>query len=491
MNAAPDGDPTATNERPWPPRLVVATGALLTLGAALVRAVARPGRPMWGDEAFTLALVRYPAAEVLEFLTHREVNGGLYTLLLAGLLTLTDALGLEPLTAARGLSALCGVIAVPALYLLGRRLAGDRVGALAALLLAVNQFHVSYSLEGRGYTLAVLLVILSSSALVALLDEPRWGRALGFGLLAGLATWAHLFAALALAGQGLAALLHPRLRHARCAPLGGLTLGVGLSLGVMARGAWGDAGQVIWVDPLDWTQVVNLLVKLGGRVWLLLVFWSLGLGVALLGLRAGGRRAFPLALAGALGLAPVLLALLVSTVKPLLVPRYLLVALPGVLLLAGLGLASLRRRVPVLVAALLLTGLSLREVAGETYGDPPWQPIDRVAARLLELARPGDALVVSHPALALSLERELSRLGRGPGPERISPVAGDLLDLHGERRAPLGERARGHAGVLFLLFAEQPQSEQLRAALAEAGAVTADEPFDGVRLLRLERRQRR
>jgi hypothetical protein len=160
-----------------------------------------------------------------------------------------------------------------------------------------------------------------------------------------------------------------------------------------------------------------------------------------------------------------------------------------VLLLAALGLASLRRRLLVLGAALLLIGLSLREVARETWGDPPWQPIDRVAARLLELSRPGDALVVSHPALAVSLERELSRLGRGPGPERISPVAGDLLDLHGERRAPLGERARGHAGVIFLLFAEQPQSAQLRAALeAEGGAVTADEPFDGVRLLRVERR---
>jgi hypothetical protein len=186
---------------------------------------------------------------------------------------------------------------------------------------------------------------------------------------------------------------------------------------------------------------------------------------------------------------PVLLAVLVSTVKPMLVPRYLLVALPGVLLLAALGVASLRRRALVVGVALLLAGLALREVELDRLGDPLWQPIDRVAARLVELARPGDALVVSHPALALSLDRELQRLGRGPGPERISPAADDLLDLHSERRPPIGERVRGHAGVIFVLFAEQPQSERLRQALVAGGAwVTADEDFAGVRLLRLERR---
>jgi hypothetical protein len=98
-------------------------------------------------------------------------------------------------------------------------------------------------------------------------------------------------------------------------------------------------------------------------------------------------------------------------------------------------------------------------------------------------------LVVSHPAMALSLDRELRRLGQGPGPERVSPLADDLLDLHFERRPPLAERVRGRPGVLFLLFAEQPQSERLREALAaEGAAVTAEEEYAGVRLLRLERR---
>jgi mannosyltransferase len=466
----------------------VACAALLTLGAALVRWLARPGRPMWGDEAFTLALVRYPANEIREFLTHREINGGSYTLLLKGLLTLTDALGVEQLAAARGLSALLGVASVPAFYLLARRLAGERAALLAGLLLAVNLFHVGYSLEARAYTLAVLLVILSSSVLISLLDEPRWSLALLFGLLAGLATWAHLFAALVLAGQGLAALTHPRLGSSRAAPLGGLAFGGALSLAVMARGAWGDGGQVVWVGALGWDQLTLLLWRLGGGVRLLLAPVAMGLGAALLAMRRGGRERFLSALTVALLLVPLLITVLVSTVKPMLVPRYLLVSLPGFLLLAALGVTALRRPALVIGVGVLLAGLGLREVRLDRFGDPLWQPIDTVAARVVALAEPGDVLVVSHPAMALSLDRELSRLGQGPGPERVSPVADDLLDLYGDRRPPLAERVRGHAGVLFLLFAEQPQSAQLREALAAVSEVTNDESYGGVRLLRLERR---
>lgn len=498
MSAPPARAPSATAEAtatatdlaasPWPRRRVAAIAALLTLGAALVRGLARPGRPMWGDEAFTLALVRYPHDEIREFLTHREVNGGSYTLLLHGLLSLTDALGVEPLAAARGLSALLGVASVPAFYLLARRLAGERVALLAGLLLAVNLFHVGYSLEARAYTLAVLLVILSSSALISLLDDPRWSLALLFGLLAGLATWSHLFAALVLAGQGLAAITHPRLRSAWVAPLGGLALGGALSLAVMARGVWGDGGQVVWVGALSWDQLTLLLWRLSGGVRLLLAPVAMGLGAALLATRRGGRERFLKSLTLALLLVPVMVTVLVSTVKPMLVPRYLLVALPGFLLLAALGVAALRRRVVVIGVGLLLAGLGLWEVRLDQFNDPLWQPIDTVAARVVALARPGDVLVVSHPALALSLDRELGRLGRGPGPERVSPLAGDLLDLHLERRPPLSERVRGHPGVLFLLFAEQPESERLREALAAGSEVTNDESYGGVRLLRLERR---
>jgi 4-amino-4-deoxy-L-arabinose transferase-like glycosyltransferase len=472
----------------WPRRRVAAWALALTAAAALVRLLARPGRPMWGDEAFTLALVQYPTAEVVEFLTHREVNGGIYTLLVRALLALTGPLGVDPLTAARGLSMLFGVAAVPAFYLLVRRLAGERVALVAGLLLAVNHFHASYSAEARAYALAFLLVVLSSWALVALLERPGWRLALAFGLLAGLATWAHLFAALVLAGQALAMLAHPRLRERWGPPLLAFALAGGLSAAIMARGVWGDGGQVAWIESMDLDQFTVLLLRLTGGVRLLLLPWSMGLGVALLSVRRGGRTAFPMALAAALVLVPVLVTVAVSVVKPMLVPRYLLVALPGFLILAALGVAALRRTALQVAAALLLAVLGLAEVARDENGEPPWQRVDQVAARLVALARPGDVLVVSHPAMVLTLDRELARLGRGPGPPRISPLPGDPLDLHGAGRPPIEARVPPGAGLLFVLFAEQPQSAQLRAALAAASDVTSDESYEGVRLLRLQRR---
>ncbi|MFQ6100879.1 MAG: glycosyltransferase family 39 protein [Anaerolineae bacterium] len=72
--------------------------------------------------------------------------------------------------AVRALSALLGTLTIPALYLLGRRLADEKVGLLAALLLAVSPFHVRFAQETRMYTLLALNASLALCALVRLLD---------------------------------------------------------------------------------------------------------------------------------------------------------------------------------------------------------------------------------------------------------------------------------------------------------------------------------
>lgn len=469
----------------WPRRRVVAAALALTAGAALVRGLARPGRPMWLDEAFTLSLLRFDPGGLV---APSEVNGATHRLLLRAVLAITDPLGVDPLSAARGLSGLLGVVAVPAFYLLARRLFGERVGLVAGLLLVVNQFHAYYSIEARAYALAFLLVVLSTSALVELLETPRIRTALVFGLLSGAATWAHLFGALVLAAQALAALVHPGLRAGRWRLLGALALGGAVSVAAVAVGMHSDGGQVSWIEPLSFKQVEVLFLRLSGTVRVMVLPLLGGLAVALVGAWRGGRARFPMALAASLLLVPVLLAVLVSTVKPLLVPRYLLVALPGGLMLVALGIAALRRRELVVATALLFAGLGLYQVARDRKADPMWQPIDRGAARLLEVARPGDGLVVSPPVLSLSLDRELGKLGRGPGPARLSPAANDPFDFQAGTEEALEERARGHAGVIFLLVGEQQRSARLRAALEAGGTVTSDDSFDTVRLLRVERR---
>jgi 4-amino-4-deoxy-L-arabinose transferase-like glycosyltransferase len=80
----------------------------------------------------------------------------LYNLLLRGWLDLFGSV-----EAARWLSLLLGVLAVPATYRFGAVLAGDRVGRWAALLLAVSPVHVWYSQEVRAYALYILLAAVA------------------------------------------------------------------------------------------------------------------------------------------------------------------------------------------------------------------------------------------------------------------------------------------------------------------------------------------
>ena len=77
--------------------------------------------------------------------------------------------------ALRGLSALCGLLALPAMFWLCLELFGQRRIAWAAvLLLAVSPYFVLFATEARGYTLWGVWILVSSAALLRALR--RGGR---------------------------------------------------------------------------------------------------------------------------------------------------------------------------------------------------------------------------------------------------------------------------------------------------------------------------
>jgi hypothetical protein len=73
-------------------------------------------------------------------------------------------------------SLLFGVANIPLVFLLGRRVAGDRVGILAATLMTLSPFAIYYSDEARTYQFMVFLVGLSTLALLRATDGSgrRW-----------------------------------------------------------------------------------------------------------------------------------------------------------------------------------------------------------------------------------------------------------------------------------------------------------------------------
>ena len=61
----------------------------------------------------------------------------------------------------RFLSVGLGSVSIIAIYALGKLLFNKRAGIIAALILAVSVFHIQFAQEARGYTLTVLLTLIS------------------------------------------------------------------------------------------------------------------------------------------------------------------------------------------------------------------------------------------------------------------------------------------------------------------------------------------
>ena len=122
----------------------------LGLGLRLVRLTFQP---FWWDEGYSVWFATHPVSRMLA-LTAQDIHPPLYYALLRGW---TLLLGTGPV-ALRLLSVVIGTLAIPAVYLAGRRLFGSRRTALlAAALLAINPLHIYYSQEVRMYGLVALL----------------------------------------------------------------------------------------------------------------------------------------------------------------------------------------------------------------------------------------------------------------------------------------------------------------------------------------------
>jgi uncharacterized membrane protein len=160
--------------------------AITALGG-LLRIYQIGSKGLWLDEAFSVWMGWQPVKEMLGWLVRIDQHPPLYYLLLHFWMRLGD----DPATV-RALSALCGTLTIPVLYLLGRRLADAKVGLLAALLLAISPFHVRLAQEARMYTLLALNASLALYALTRLLDivsDPRSGKRETSNLKPGTLAW--------------------------------------------------------------------------------------------------------------------------------------------------------------------------------------------------------------------------------------------------------------------------------------------------------------
>jgi uncharacterized membrane protein len=172
-------------------------------------------------------------------------------------------------------SAVAGASAVVAVYLLGRRLFGNRTGLVAALLTAILPYAVWYSQEARNYSLFMLLTTAQMYFAITALKRGRVIDWIGLGVFTTLNLYTHYLAlattaaVFVLVGGVLASdLLRSSSFRLRVILVSALVL---LS-GAVAVIPWRTLLRVVYVDASDslvQTRPIRLPVIAGAAVGLI------------------------------------------------------------------------------------------------------------------------------------------------------------------------------------------------------------------------------
>ncbi len=373
--------------------------AILLLALAL-RVFHLDTQSIWYDEGLSIYLAQQPPAQTIA-LSATTDHPPLHTLLLGAWMSLTG----DSDFAVRYLSVFFGVLMVALTYALGRWL-DERVGLIAAGLMAVSPFAVYYSQETRGYTLLTTLVLIATLTVVHLVRGDRRRRIwLVYVVSMSAALYTHYFAAFAWAAMNVAWLINLiGLRR----PVRFVTNWIGAQFIVLAcfapwlpnalaqagSNATYFPGRVTWETVTGDTWRAFTVGEWGdasivGWVWLALIVIGV-IGVIIhrrtaqateqptVGLLS--RRACVVLLLLALVIVPVMLMSGLAWLKPKFAPRYLLSSLPAFIVLASIGITALidglraRYCQPASIGLAISLVLPLASAASllPLYTDPHW-----------------------------------------------------------------------------------------------------------------------
>lgn len=428
--------------RPFPPtapaqstRLFLLGGLLLAFGLRLYRLGAES---FWYDETVSVFLARQETAALIAH-TARDIHPPGYYLLLHAWGRLTQPTlytGLEFLFTWPSL--VWGILLLPLVYSLGRRLFSPRIGLMGLLLAAVNPYHIWYSQEARMYTVGAALGLL---CLWAALDALGLGRArqaqescgqrkirvalLLYALSGAAGLYTLYYFAFLLIGLNLVVLAvwigQSRSGSGKASVAGRATPGQWLLANLLIVLLWLPWLPTVWRQVTEppvppWRGGLELPVVAAESLAALLVgqappggiLWLWAGVVALLLLAAifvsGVRgdvenRGMHARLLLAVVFAPLLLIVLLSlAVTPLYHIRYFFTYAPVGLLLVAVGLENGLGRwrwlhAMALAALLGISGLGLRAF----WTDPAYRADDHrgAVAALAAAWRPGDAVLVN------------------------------------------------------------------------------------------------
>ena len=365
---------------------------LLTFAGAWLRLWHLGAKSLWLDEGATVALARASWPHFAWVWWHGEAElQTIYFLLMRGWVHggLSEYWLRLP-------SALFAIASIPLLYVVARKFMGATAALAAAALLAFSPTHIYFSQEARSYTLAILLVLLSTYFFLLAVEGGRardWAMWTVFGIAA---FYAHDFAALVIVVQAASLLFKPSPVPWRklllCGSITFLAAIPGLTYPLRASP---ENLHFVWMPRGSPKEIWHLAMFFGGsgiKVAFALALWIAGI-VAILRKRrrAEAETWWRGMLIMLWAILPPLILGLISLRQPLFLDRYMVFSLPAAILLAGLGIDLLRRcEIGVLLATVLCL-LSIPTILKQ-YEKPreDWRGASNL---ILSSAAPGDAVV--------------------------------------------------------------------------------------------------
>jgi mannosyltransferase len=364
-------------------------------------------------------------------------------------------------------SAFFGAASCGVLFLIGRTLGGWRAGLVAGLLLALSPLQVQYGQEARSYTFVILMMAIGFLGLVELARDPR-GASLPFrspgarfapwviytlGTVGALNVLSTAFFWLISANLAAVAIMMDRtIDRGRFLKRWLVAQAIVLLFTLPWFGAMDVFTDGQMTNATNWVPGITLhsFFSVLGSLYLMRVsrlinfhlfpaaipgFGALVIVLAVLGLarlrswrkqgassEPGQARSRTLLLAlGIVAIVPPLAILLISIVKPLWMPRYLLWSSVPFLVFVGLGINQLPRRwqTAVAVAVVVLATFNLAPYyRAETK--PRW---DLAATNLVKLMQPGDIVLVPDGLPVYMMNFFLSRHGQ------VIPASNWTIDI--------------------------------------------------------------
>ncbi|MDD1715579.1 MAG: glycosyltransferase family 39 protein [Methanolinea sp.] len=168
---------------------------LLTVIGAALRFYSLGESSLWLDEALTYRFSLHPFGEYWGLISS---GGEVHPPLFYWFTHFTLGFGHNE-AVLRFLPALFGVLAIPAVYLLGSVAVDRNAGILGAALITFSPFHLFYSQEARMYTMLMLFLILALFFFLRARGEGRTTDWILFGVFSALAFWTHFFSAVLIA----------------------------------------------------------------------------------------------------------------------------------------------------------------------------------------------------------------------------------------------------------------------------------------------------